>query len=121
MIHRDRAHTISDSGVECCAESPGGRVSYLEASLARSQWNEEAISSGLIRTHPIHAERIGELRTYIQGRLAASDRLPRLVSVIRAEFPGEAMMTELHILRAILSVERGDISLEDIPRPKAAA
>ncbi len=96
-------------------------MSFLEASLARSQWGDEAISTGLMRTHPIHAERIGELRTYIQGRLAASDRLPRLVSVIRTEFPGDAMMTELHILRAILSVAHGDISLEGILRPKASA
>ena len=49
------------------------------------------------------------------------DDLERLVRVIRAEFPGDAMMAELHILRAILSVERGDISLEDILHPKAAA
>jgi len=58
--------------------SPGGLVSFLEASLARSQKHEEAVATGLMRTHPIHAERIGELRTFIQGTLAASDRLPRL-------------------------------------------
>jgi predicted Zn-dependent protease len=58
--------------------NPGGLVSFLEAALARSQKNEEAVATGLMRTHPIHAERIGELRTYIQGTLAASDRLPRL-------------------------------------------
>jgi hypothetical protein len=31
------------------------------------------------------------------------------------------MMAELHILRAILSVERGDASLEEILRQRAAA
>lgn len=58
--------------------NPGGLVSFLEASLARSQRNEEAVSTGLMRTHPIHGERIGELRTYIQATLAGSDKLPRL-------------------------------------------
>jgi len=58
--------------------NPGGLVSFLEASLARSQRNEEAVSTGLMRTHPIHAERIGELRTYIQANLTGFDNLPRL-------------------------------------------
>ena len=57
---------------------PGGLVSFLEASLARSQKNEEAVSTGLMRTHPIHAERISGLRSYIQANLAGVDKLPRL-------------------------------------------
>jgi len=58
--------------------NPGGLVSFLEASLARSQKNEEAVSTGLMRTHPIHAERIGELRVHIQATLTGFDKLPRL-------------------------------------------
>lgn len=53
-------------------------MSFLEASLARSQRNEQAVSTGLMRTHPIHAERIGELRAHVRKTLAEFDRLPRL-------------------------------------------
>ena len=49
------------------------------------------------------------------------DKLDRLCVLIRAEFPHDEMMAELHILRAILSVERGDASLEEILRQRAAA
>jgi hypothetical protein len=31
-----------------------------------------------MRTHPIHAERIGELRAHVRKTLAEFDRLPRL-------------------------------------------
>jgi predicted Zn-dependent protease len=58
--------------------NPYGLVSFLEASWARSQRQEQAVSSGLMRTHPIHAERVGELRNHIQGTLAGVDGLPRL-------------------------------------------
>ncbi|MBI2455290.1 MAG: hypothetical protein HYV46_04030, partial [candidate division NC10 bacterium] len=57
---------------------PEGLVSFLEASLARSQRNEEAVSTGLMRTHPIHAERIGELRAHIRATLPGFDGSPRL-------------------------------------------
>jgi Zn-dependent protease with chaperone function len=57
---------------------PEGLVSFLESSLARSQRNEQAVSTGLMRTHPIHAERIGELRAHVRKTLAEFDRLPRL-------------------------------------------
>ena len=57
---------------------PEGLVSFLEASLARSQRNEQAVSTGLMRTHPIHAERIGELRVHVRKTLTEFDRLPRL-------------------------------------------
>ena len=58
--------------------NPYGLVSFLEASWARSQRQEQAISGGLMRPHPIHAERIGELRTYIQGTRPGFEGLPRL-------------------------------------------
>ncbi len=57
---------------------PEGLVSFLEASLARSQRNEDAVSTGLMRTHPIHAERIGELRAHIRATLTGYEGLPRL-------------------------------------------
>jgi predicted Zn-dependent protease len=58
--------------------NPDGLVSFLEASLARSQRNEEVVSTGLMRTHPIRGERISELRVHIQATLTGFDKLPRL-------------------------------------------
>ena len=49
------------------------------------------------------------------------DKLDRLCALVRSEFSHDEMMAELHILRAILSVERGDASLEEILRQRAAA
>lgn len=57
------------------------------------------------------AERVG---------ISAED-LSRLAAMMRAEFPSDEMMAELHILRAILSVERGDATLEEILGQRAAA
>ena len=58
---------------------------------------------------------------------AAADRagipegkLDRLAAIMRAEFPGDETMAELHILRAILAVEQGTASLEDILRQEVA-
>lgn len=42
------------------------------------------------------------------------DALEALCASMRAEFPSDEMMAELHILRAILTVERGDASVEEI-------
>ena len=42
------------------------------------------------------------------------DKLERLCALVRAEFPSDEMMAELHILRAVLSVERGDATLDEI-------
>jgi hypothetical protein len=42
------------------------------------------------------------------------DKLERLCALVRAEFPSDEMMAELHILRAILAVERGDTTLDEI-------
>lgn len=52
--------------------------------------------------------------------ISAGD-LARLAAMMREEFPSDEMMAELHILRAILSVERGDVTLEEILRQEAAA
>jgi hypothetical protein len=57
------------------------------------------------------AERVG---------ISAED-LERLTVLMRAEFPSDEMMAELHILRAILSVERGDATLDEILRQRAEA
>lgn len=42
------------------------------------------------------------------------DKLERLREFFHAEFPSDEMMAELHILRAVLSVERGDTTVEEI-------
>ena len=52
------------------------------------------------------------------------DKLECLVALARADFPDDEPMAELHILRAILAVERGDASVEEIlstgsPGPRA--
>lgn len=38
--------------------------------------------------------------------------LARLCRVIREEFPDDEMMFELHVLRAVLAIEGGQITLE---------
>ena len=45
-----------------------------------------------------------------------ADKLERLCALARAEFPSDDMMAELHILRVILSIERGDTTLEEVLR-----
>ena len=49
------------------------------------------------------------------------DKLERLCAIVRAEFPSDEMMAELHILRAILAVERGDATLEEVLRREDGA
>jgi hypothetical protein len=44
-----------------------------------------------------------------------------LVALTRAEFPRDEMMVELHVLRTLQAVERGDVSLSEVLRPRAAA
>lgn len=41
-------------------------------------------------------------------------QLERLCALVRAEFPSDEMMAELHILRALLAIERGDTTLEEV-------
>jgi len=50
----------------------------------------------------------------------ARDKLVRLAAIIRAEYPDDETMAELHILRAVLAVERGEASLEEILRQEVA-
>ena len=51
----------------------------------------------------------------------SSQDLDRLVALTRAEFPGDEMMVELHVLRTLQAVERGNVALSDVLRPRAAA
>ena len=48
------------------------------------------------------------------------EKLDQLCALFQTEFPADDMMAELHILRAILSGERGDVALKDILRQQAA-
>jgi hypothetical protein len=48
------------------------------------------------------------------------EKLERLKALVRTEFPHDEMMANLHILRALLAVERGDVTLEQILRQKVA-
>ena len=45
----------------------------------------------------------------------------RLTTMMRAEFPSDEMMVELHVLRTILAVGRGDVTLDEVLRPRVAA
>jgi ORF6N domain len=44
--------------------------------------------------------------------------LARLIAVTRAECPCDEMMVELHVVRTILALERGDVTLEEILHPE---
>jgi len=45
------------------------------------------------------------------------EKLERLERQIREEFPHDEMMFELHMLRAVLAVERGDTTIDEILGP----
>jgi hypothetical protein len=45
----------------------------------------------------------------------------RLATMARTEFPDDEMMVELHVLRTILAVERGDVALPEVLQPRVAA
>jgi len=51
----------------------------------------------------------------------APEDLDRLIALTRLEFPGDEMMVELHVLRAVQAVERGDVTLPEVLRPRVAA
>ena len=51
----------------------------------------------------------------------SQDKLERLCAQVGQEFPSDEMMAELHILRAILSVERGDATLDEILTQKVTS
>ncbi len=42
------------------------------------------------------------------------DKLARLWALVRAEVPNDEMMAELHLLRMVLFIERGDTTLEEV-------
>ena len=48
------------------------------------------------------------------------EKVDQLCCLFRAEFPSDEMMAELHILRAIMSIERGDTTLDEILTQKVA-
>ena len=49
------------------------------------------------------------------------EALKRLREFVSAEFPGDEMMTELHLLRIIRSIERGDTTIEQVLRQELAS
>ena len=49
-----------------------------------------------------------------------AEKLERLAAIMRAEFPDDETMAELHVLRAVLAVEQGMVRLEDILRQEVA-
>lgn len=68
-------------GAQIAAQSgydPSGLVSFLEAAQARSARQEQEIVGGLMRTHPVHRERIDELRAHIRSLAFPGDQPPRL-------------------------------------------
>ena len=50
-----------------------------------------------------------------------ADKLRELCQVMKAEFPGDEMMSSLHVLRAVMAVRDGRVRLEDILRPAGTA
>lgn len=46
--------------------------------------------------------------------------LDRLCQVMREEFPDDEMMFELHVLRALLAIESGQITLEQALKSNAS-
>jgi hypothetical protein len=49
-----------------------------------------------------------------------ADKLEKLRKVIRAEFPRDEMMYELHLLRACMAIRDGMVSIEEAIKPEAA-
>lgn len=56
--------------------------------------------------HPTAAKRAG----------VPQEKVDQLCGLFRTEFPSDEMMSELHIVRAILSIERGDTTFNEILR-----
>ncbi len=46
------------------------------------------------------------------------DKMAKLISAIRKEFPKDNMMFELHVLRACLAIRDGRVTVEDALRPE---
>ena len=49
-----------------------------------------------------------------------SEMIDRLWKMFRGQFPRDDMMAELHTLRAILAIEHGEITLDEILNGEAA-
>ena len=49
------------------------------------------------------------------------DKLDQLRALVEAEFPGDDMMVELHLLRACKAVRDGRATLQEVLRPDPAA
>jgi len=47
--------------------------------------------------------------------------LDRLCRVVREDFPDDEMMFELHVLRALLAIESGQITLEQALKANASS
>ena len=50
-----------------------------------------------------------------------ADKLASLREILRAEFPRDDMLFELHMLRACMAVRDGLIAMEDLLSPSPAA
>ena len=46
-------------------------------------------------------------------------KMEKLVALIREEFPNDALMYELHVLRACMAIRDGDVGIEDMLRNKS--
>jgi len=49
-----------------------------------------------------------------------SDKMAKLLLLIRQEFPKDDLMYELHVLRACMAIRDGHLDLEEVLEPKAA-
>jgi hypothetical protein len=49
------------------------------------------------------------------------DKMAKLISAIRKEFPKDNMMFELHVLRACLAIRDGRVTVEDALRSEPSA
>lgn len=60
-----------------------------------------------------------DYRVAAQRAGIADEDVTRLCQVVRDEFPDDEMMFELHVLRAILAIESGQITLEQALKSNA--
>jgi hypothetical protein len=60
-----------------------------------------------------------DYRVAAQRAGIADEDVARLCQVVRDEFPDDEMMFELHVLRAVLAIESGQISLEQALKSNA--
>ena len=48
-----------------------------------------------------------------------SDKMKKLVQLMREEFPNDPLMCELHVLRACMAIRDGQVNVEDAVKNKA--